>query len=285
MTGRSLPLLGADPRLDEAARRELEEYAEQEAKALGVTEGLDQWFEPMAKPAFKSDQRSRTTIWVSGLTFSQDIFMAAALSGVGYDVRQLPTPDNDALRLGKEFGNRGQCNPTYYTVGNLVKHVRKLESDGLSRERILDEHLFLTVGACGPCRFGTYVTEYRKALRDAGYEGFRVLLMQQEGTVKAASGSDEGLVFNAAPSRARCSRRSSPATCSISWATGFAPTSSTRARRRHDRGVPEDRRRRLQESPLDPQGALGVPRLARARSRSTACGPSRRSASSASSGP
>ena len=26
-------------------------------------------------------------------------------------------PDNDALRYGKEFGNRGQCNPTYFTVG------------------------------------------------------------------------------------------------------------------------------------------------------------------------
>ena len=24
---------------------------------------------------------------------------------------------------GKEFGNRGQCNPTYFTVGNLVKYL------------------------------------------------------------------------------------------------------------------------------------------------------------------
>ena len=34
--------------------------------------------------------------------------------------------------------------------------------------------MFLTAGACGPCRFGMYVTEYRKALRDAGFDGFRV---------------------------------------------------------------------------------------------------------------
>ena len=32
-------------------------------------------------------------------------------------------PDNSALKFGKEFGNRGQCNPTYFTVGNLVKYL------------------------------------------------------------------------------------------------------------------------------------------------------------------
>ena len=40
-------------------------------------------------------------------------------------------PDNEALRYGKEFGNRGQCNPTYFTVGNLVKYlVRAARREG-----------------------------------------------------------------------------------------------------------------------------------------------------------
>jgi hypothetical protein len=45
-----------------------------------------------------------------------------ALRGIGYKV-ELGCPDNDALQAGKEFGNRGQCNPTYFTVGNLVKYL------------------------------------------------------------------------------------------------------------------------------------------------------------------
>jgi predicted nucleotide-binding protein (sugar kinase/HSP70/actin superfamily) len=49
-------------------------------------------------------------------------------------------------------------------------------------------------GACGPCRFGTYVTEYRKALRDAGFDGFRVMLFQQQGGLKQATGEDVGWI-------------------------------------------------------------------------------------------
>ena len=50
--------------------------------------------------------------------------------------------------------------------------------------------MFVTAGACGPCRFGTYVTEYRKALRDSGFDGFRVLLFQQQGGLKQATGEE-----------------------------------------------------------------------------------------------
>ncbi len=58
---------------------------------------------------------------------------------------------------------------------------RPARREGLSTEEIIDEYVFLTAGACGPCRFGMYVTEYRKALRDAGFDGFRVMLFQQQG--------------------------------------------------------------------------------------------------------
>src|SRR5262249_8089906 len=55
---------------------------------------------------------------------------------------------------------------------------------------INDKYVFLTAGACGPCRFGMYSTEYRKALRDAGFDGFRVILFQQTGGLK--EGTREG---------------------------------------------------------------------------------------------
>ena len=56
--------------------------------------------------------------------------------------------------------------------------------------------MFLTAGACGPCRFGMYVTEYRKALRDAGFDGFRVMLFQQQGGLSQATGEESGLELN-----------------------------------------------------------------------------------------
>jgi predicted nucleotide-binding protein (sugar kinase/HSP70/actin superfamily) len=105
--------------------------------------------------------------------------------------------DNAGLQVGKEFGNRGQCNPTYFTVGSLVKHLIDLrDKEGMSAEDIVKNYVFLTAGACGPCRFGMYVTEYRKALRDAGFDGFRVMLFQQTGGLSQATGDDVGLEMN-----------------------------------------------------------------------------------------
>ena len=84
-----------------------------------------------------------------------------AMEFLGYNAIPLPEPDNEALKIGKEYCNRGQCNPTYYTTGNLIKFFK--EHGGS------DDCVVLTVGSCGPCRFGMYEMEYRKALKEAGF--------------------------------------------------------------------------------------------------------------------
>src|SRR5207248_7398396 len=121
-------------------------------------------------------QRKHVTLLIGGLTIAHDFLIEGGLKGIGYNVQMLDCPDTNAFQAGKEFGNRGQCNPTYFTVGNLVQYLIALrDKKGLSTKHIIDNYIFLTAGACGPCRFGMYVTEYRKALRDAGFDGFRVL--------------------------------------------------------------------------------------------------------------
>ena len=172
---------------------ELARFEAEERARLGIEENTrDQWVDNNPQ-TFTKAQRAHTTILVAGLTMAHDLFVEAALGGLGYKIKAIDVPDYDALRVGKEFGNRGQCNPTYFTVGNLVKHLQALEKGGMTKQEIVDNHVFLTAGACGPCRFGTYVTEYRKALRDSGFEGFRVVLFQQQGGLKQATGDDVGL--------------------------------------------------------------------------------------------
>ncbi len=175
---------------------ELQRYAEEEARKLGL--GRRQHYAERIEQRFTASQRVHTTLLISGLTLMQDTLIGGALRGLGYHVEVLDIPDNAALNFGKEFGNRGQCNPTYYTVGNLIKHLVWLRDEqGLSTRQIIDHYIFLTAGACGPCRFGMYVTEYRKALRDSGFEGFRVLLFQQTGGLKQATGEELGLKIDA----------------------------------------------------------------------------------------
>jgi len=186
-----------DPPNSEAElEEELARFSAEQAAALGLDR--DQWVEPIhSNESFRGSDRAHTTVLVSGLTLAHDTLVCAALRGLGYQVAALDCPDHMALQFGKEFGNRGQCNPTYFTVGNLVKHLVNLRDvQGMSTARILEEFVFVTAGACGPCRFGMYVTEYRKALRDAGFEGFRVVLFQQQGGLKQATGDGLGLVID-----------------------------------------------------------------------------------------
>ena len=180
----------------ESIEEQLKQFELEERKRLGLpTESAKQWFDAVPRE-FTREQREHTTILVSGLTMAHDLFIQAALRGIGYKVLALDVPDNDALQYGREYGNRGQCNPTYFTVGNLVKYLDGLRDRGLSKDEIVKNHVFITAGACGPCRFGTYVTEYRKALRDSGFDGFRVLLFQQTGGLKQATGDGVGLEMN-----------------------------------------------------------------------------------------
>ncbi len=184
-------------RTDIDIEKELAEFEAKERARLGLEDNREHWTDSMIDPFFSAKQRARTTLLVGGLTIAHDYLISGALQGIGYKVRPLDCPDTESLRFGKEFGNRGQCNPTYFTVGNLVKELCRLrDEEGLSTQEVIDTHIFLTAGACGPCRFGMYATEYRKALRDAGFDGFRVLLFQQAGGFKQATGEELGLVLN-----------------------------------------------------------------------------------------
>lgn len=180
----------------EAVEKEVHAYEKQQAGLLNIEPPITEHWVDKNPTEFKRHQRQHTTVLFGGLTLMQDAFIQAACTGIGYQFQALDCPDNDAMQVGKEFGNRGQCNPTYFTVGNLVKYLIHLRDvEGLSTQTIIDRYIFTTAGACGPCRFGLYVTEYRKALRDAGFEGFRVLLFQSTGGVKQG-GEHLGLDFN-----------------------------------------------------------------------------------------
>jgi predicted nucleotide-binding protein (sugar kinase/HSP70/actin superfamily) len=186
---RKLPLVDVDA--------ELRRFEAEERARLGLPEE-QHWLEDMANLSFTKKEKGKITLLIGGLTMAHDYLVSGAFTSLGYNTVPLDAPNYDALRAGKEFGNRGQCNPTYFTVGNLVKYLVYLRDErNVSTKDNVDKYVFLTAGACGPCRFGMYVTEYRKALRDAGFDGFRVMLFQQQGGLSQATGEASGLELNA----------------------------------------------------------------------------------------
>jgi predicted nucleotide-binding protein (sugar kinase/HSP70/actin superfamily) len=177
---------------DEIEKRLQEERARLRA-AAGLVQLQQQFKRPVERP-FTAAERGKVIILIGGMTWKHDNMFRAVFEGCGYKCETLPVPDVPAFQIGKEFGNNGQCNPTYFTVGCLVQHLQGLEKQGVPRQDIVDNYVFFTAGSCGPCRFGMYEAEYRFALENAGFGGFRVLLFQQDDGIKAASG-ETGLKF------------------------------------------------------------------------------------------
>ncbi len=130
---------------------------------------------------FLASERSFTTILTGGLSPAHDYLVEAALKSLGLLVKALPPPNLEAFHVGREYSNNGLCNPSYFMVGNLVHYLRELEKSGMSKADIIEHYVFFTAGCNAPCRFGMLETEYRTALKDCGYEGFRVLVFQNEG--------------------------------------------------------------------------------------------------------
>jgi predicted nucleotide-binding protein (sugar kinase/HSP70/actin superfamily) len=176
--------------------REIAERLAAERLRLRKLAGLEppKHFHKPIERAFTAEERSRVTILFGGLTWKHEELIRAVFLGTGYHCERVPVPDVAGFQLGKEYGNNGQCNPTYFTVGNLVKYLQSLEKAGTPRRDILDNYVFFTAGSCGPCRFGMYESEYRFALKNAGFDGFRVLLFHDSDGLKAASG-EPGLKF------------------------------------------------------------------------------------------
>src|ERR1039457_3425734 len=179
---------------DTIQQRLAEERARLEREAGLVKREVHQFKKPVEKP-FTAEQRPNTTLLFGGLTWKHEKLVHGALEGLGYRAEAVPTPNVKAFQTGKEYGNNGQCNPTYFTVGNLVQYLQSLEEQGIPKQEIIDRYVFFTAGACGPCRFGMYEAEYRLALRNAGFDGFRVLLFQQSGGLNQ-SDAEAGLEMN-----------------------------------------------------------------------------------------
>jgi predicted nucleotide-binding protein (sugar kinase/HSP70/actin superfamily) len=179
---------------DTIQQRLAEERARLEQEAGVAKREIHHFKRPVERP-FTKEQRPKTTLLFGGLTWKHEKLVHGALEGLGYLAEAVPTPNVRAFQTGKEYGNNGQCNPTYFTVGNLVQYLQALEEQGLSKQEIIDRYVFFTAGACGPCRFGMYEAEYRLALRNAGFDGFRVLLFQQSGGLSQSDG-EAGLAMN-----------------------------------------------------------------------------------------
>jgi predicted nucleotide-binding protein (sugar kinase/HSP70/actin superfamily) len=168
------------------------EFTQQDGKAKSP---MYESIRPRELP-FTREERGSVTILFGGLTWKHERLIEGLLAGAGYRCQRLPETDRTAHELGKEFCASGLCNPVYFTVGNLIRFLQEKERSGLSRADIVRKYVYFTAACGGPCRFGMYESEFRTALRAAGFDGFRVLSFSQDHGIYASTGHS-GLQFSA----------------------------------------------------------------------------------------
>jgi predicted nucleotide-binding protein (sugar kinase/HSP70/actin superfamily) len=132
-------------------------------------------------PWFKKDKK-KVTILFNFVERRKSYFLRAHFDRYGYIYRDLGDHVYEDVRWGKEYGNRMECSPMYFTSGSIIKNLFRLQEEtGLSKEEIVKKYIFLGGGGqCGPCRYGMYPQEYLKVINDAGFRGFRILIFSSD---------------------------------------------------------------------------------------------------------
>lgn len=122
------------------------------------------------------EERPYTTILFGGLTFKHERLITGALENMGYKAKPLPNIERIDLDIGKEYIDVGACCPTTFTAGNLARALMDIEKRE-GRDAVKDRYIFVTVGACGPCRFGQYHESYERVLEGLNLRDFRLFLL------------------------------------------------------------------------------------------------------------
>ncbi len=136
-----------------------------------------QWTTYENRPWLKKD-RDRVTLLYSYVERWKSFFFRAYFERMGLRFVDLGDHVKQDVTWGKEYGNRMECNPMYFTSGAIIRNLARIEREtGLTKQEIVDRYVFLGGGGqCGPCRYGMYPQEYLKVVNEAGYRGFRILI-------------------------------------------------------------------------------------------------------------
>ena len=147
---------------------------------------------------FAREERETTTILYGGLTWKHERMMQGALHNLKYKAEPLPNIAREDLDAGKELIDVGACCPTIFTTGSLVNFLKK-EVKEHGKDEVNRKFVYLTAGACGPCRFGQYHESYAMALDGLGLRDFRLFLLAQD-ELDQGPGNGGGLDINMAMS-------------------------------------------------------------------------------------
>jgi predicted nucleotide-binding protein (sugar kinase/HSP70/actin superfamily) len=166
------------------------------AQPKWINQDVDQWKDYKMLP-FKKKDKNHVTVIYGFVERRKSFFFGPALKRLGFNYIDLGDHYYEDVTVGKEFGSRGWCNPTYFTSGALIRKLESLRKEhNLSKEEIVKRYAFVGGGGqVGPCRYGMYPQEYFKVVNDAGYKNFRIYIFNSD-TAEKNYEPDDAVKFN-----------------------------------------------------------------------------------------
>ena len=127
---------------------------------------------------FTKEERSKVTVLFGGLTWKHERLVQGVMHNLNYKAEPLPNVTRADLDAGKELIDVGACCPrSSPRAASSTSPRPRLAAEG--KQEVLDKYVFMTAGACGPCRFGQYHESYSMALDGLGLRDFRMFLLAQ----------------------------------------------------------------------------------------------------------
>lgn len=103
-------------------------------------------------------------LWVCPMTYAGAMTFAAVWRSLGVEADVIPPSDDRKLALAAPYLSGDECLPQKVTLGDLLGVAQRPDFDP-------DRTAFFFATADGPCRFGQYLSLFRKVFRDAGLGG------------------------------------------------------------------------------------------------------------------
>ena len=141
----------------------------------------NQW-DGYKNPLWRKSERNNVTIMFNFVERWKSYFMQGYFVRKGFRFMDMGEHTKEDVRIGREYGNRMECNPMYFTCGTLLRKLFDIEkTTGKTKDEIVKSYMFLAGGGqFGPCRYGMYPQEYLKALNDAGFKDFRISIFSSD---------------------------------------------------------------------------------------------------------
>lgn len=111
------------------------------------------------KPSGKITALKKEILIFNG-SYLSDIWQAAVMSA-GLNARQLPMPDDESQKLGKQYTTSRECHPYILLTGDMVKATRASSFNP-------DTSAFLMLNYDGSCRMTQYALSHKLVLKRLG---------------------------------------------------------------------------------------------------------------------